>query len=107
MSRQQLLEEKLRKSEVLTEEGVFADFMQYASGVRDEMEVYLYMEENQIGLDHADYWVARFNVLQRQCEFVQLAALIRKAKAIEGLQQYVCVHVGSGRLSSSRSRSST
>jgi len=31
------------------------------------MEVYLYMEENKIGIDQADYWLARFSILQKSC----------------------------------------
>lgn len=41
--REQILEEKLRKSESLTEKDIYLDFMMYAKDVSDEMDVYLYM----------------------------------------------------------------
>ena len=67
MPRELELEEKLRRSEVLTEEDIYKDFMVYAREVRDEFDIYLYMEENEIGTNVTEYWLARFKVMRRLC----------------------------------------
>lgn len=61
------MEEKLRNSGVFTEEDIYIDFMDYAKEVRDELDLYLYMEENEIGIDQVDYWLARFKVMRSRC----------------------------------------
>jgi hypothetical protein len=52
---------------VLSEEDIYKDFMDYAKEVRDELEIYLYMEENSIGTDQVEYWLARFRVMRSRC----------------------------------------
>ncbi len=64
MSRELELEEKLRRSEVLSEEDIYKDFMAYAQEVKDELEIYIYMEENSIGTNVTSYWLARFKTMR-------------------------------------------
>lgn len=54
--------------------------MEYALTVSDEMEVYLYMQEHQIGNDHARYWVARMEVLRREGKFVAAVDMLNTLK---------------------------
>lgn len=44
------------------------------------MEVYLYMEENGIGIEQAKYWIARLEVLRKRCELKELVNTIKVLK---------------------------
>lgn len=52
---------------MLSEEDIYKDFMAYASEVRDELQLYIYMEENHIGIEQVDYWLARFKAMRSRC----------------------------------------
>lgn len=41
--------------------------MDYAREVSDEMDIYLYMHENNIGIDQAKYWIARMEIMRKRC----------------------------------------
>lgn len=41
--------------------------MAYAVEVRDDLAMYIYMEENNIGTDQVDYWLARFKAMRSRC----------------------------------------
>ena len=43
--------------------------MSYAESVQDEEAVYIYMEQNQIGLNQVDYWMARLVSLRDQARY--------------------------------------
>lgn len=62
--------------------------MDYAKEVRDEEEVLLYMEEQGIGTTQAAYWVARLEVMRRQCRLVSLVALLNSLKQQPHLTEY-------------------
>ena len=63
------------------------DFMSYAKTVKDEMEVYLYMEERGIGINHPKYWISRLEVLRQMGQYIQLIKLIRTLKNDPNIEQ--------------------
>lgn len=64
MSREQQLEDNIRKSESLNEENIDQDFKYYATGVSDELDVLIYMEENKIGINLSEYWIYQLKIHQ-------------------------------------------
>jgi predicted NUDIX family phosphoesterase len=65
MQNDQLLEYQLRRSGEFDDDTIFKDLLDYALTVRDEMDVYLYMEEQGIGVHHSAYWLARMEVMRK------------------------------------------
>jgi hypothetical protein len=61
------------------------------------MEVYLYMEEHHIGIDHARYWVARMDVMRKCSDLVAVVALLNSLKQSPHLQEYPPSHLDSAK----------
>ena len=68
--------------------------MSYAGQVRDELDIFVYMEENDIGITETEYWLARFKVMRNRCELVDLVKLIYNVKFVEGIDEYDIFHLG-------------
>ena len=55
--------------------------------MRDELEIFIYMEENDIGITETEYWLARFKVMRKRGELVDLVKLIYNVKFVEGIDE--------------------
>ena len=49
----------------------------YAYMVRDEDEVYSYMEENKIGLEEPEFWAAKLNMLKNRCQYRDFVSVLK------------------------------
>ena len=45
--------------------------------VRDEDEVYSYMEENKIGLEEPEFWAAKLNMLKNRCQYRDFVSVLK------------------------------
>jgi hypothetical protein len=61
------LEGKIRRSSSFSSPSEYKDYLEYASHCRDELEVYFYMEESNIGTHQPLFWLAMLNVLKLKC----------------------------------------
>ena len=66
MSKQEI-EQKIRRSSCKPDPNLFRDYLEYAQVVRDEDEVYDFMEENKIGIDEPEFWMAKLRYLKNKC----------------------------------------
>ena len=46
-----------RRSSSFSYPQTYSEFMEYACHCRDELEVYLHMEENHIGTEEPEFWL--------------------------------------------------